>query len=161
MLVELFDRLDEFARVEQFGLVYHVRNDQRGDTFAVADDRVGSLGRQVVDQVHTFEDISQFIQQAHDLFLHFDALHLIGDNTLNHIQVTCYDFRKLSFVSDIPFGSHDGSCQQLVGYAAQGRYDNDYRLFNSLYYLLNKILFTEPTDVPPNFNTFIGMYYFN
>jgi len=31
----------------------------------------------------------------------------------------------------------------------------------STIFLTLKILFTEPTDVPPNFNTFIGMYYFN
>jgi len=114
MLVELFDRLDEFARVEQFGIVYHIRNDQRGDTLAVADDRVGSLGRQVVDEIHTFVNITQFVEQSHHLLLHFDPLCLVGNNTLYDVEMAGYDFGKLSFVGYISVCRHRGCLQQFV-----------------------------------------------
>ena len=114
MLVELLDRLDEFARVEQFGLVYHVRNDQRGDTFAVADDRVGSFGRQVVDEVHTFVNITQFVKQSHHLLLHFDPFCFVGDNTLYDVEMAGYDFGKLSFISYVSVRRHRGCLQQFV-----------------------------------------------
>ncbi len=136
MFVELLYRLDEFARIEQRCPVDHVRHDKRGDALAIAHNRVGSLRRKVVDEIHASEDVSKLVEQSHDPLLHLDAEHLVGDYPLYHVQMARYDFGKFSLVSDIPFGSHRRGGQQLVGNASQGGYDNDYGLVDSLYYFL-------------------------
>ena len=43
MLAELFARLDETARIEEFYIFNNVRDDKRGKTFSVADDGIGCL----------------------------------------------------------------------------------------------------------------------
>ena len=85
MLTELFARLDETARIEEFYIFNNVRDDKRGKTFSVADDGIGCLRGQIVDKVNALENIPQLIEQSHDTPLRIESQCFIRDNTFDHV----------------------------------------------------------------------------
>jgi len=106
MLIKLADSLDELARIEQLRPTDDVRNDQRRNTFAIADDGIGCLRRQVLDQVYAFEDVAQLVHQLHHELLNIEALLCIGDHTFDHVKMASDNFGELAFVTYITFGCH-------------------------------------------------------
>lgn len=86
----------------------------------------------------------------------------VGDDGVNHLVMAVDHFLELVFPSLVAALCQPRCGKQLVGDAAKGA-DDDYNLlmFEHRSTMLFKLRmdFTEPTDVPPNFNTFIMFLY--
>ena len=73
--------------------------------------------------------------------------------------MTVDNLPELILIRSITGCRHSGGVNQLVRDATQCGHHHDNRFIDCFYNSLDaKILFTEPTDVPPNFITFISLY---
>ena len=138
------------------GPVDNPADNQRGETLAVADNRVEGLYRQVFNERHAFENISQLIEQRLYERQKFVSLMRI-DSAMYHGNVPIYDFTKTVFISITAFHCDFGRANEFIGYSpsAETTTITGSRQLSTICLTLD-MLSTEPTDVPPNFNTFIS-----
>ena len=128
--------LDEPTGIVMLGPVDNPADNQRGETLAVADNRVEGLYRQVFNERHAFENISQLIEQRLYERQKFVSLMRI-DSAMYHGNVPIYDFTKTVFISITAFHCDFGRANEFIGYSPQRRNHYNNRLPTTLDYMFD------------------------
>ena len=118
VLVEIRFRLDEFARVVQHGVSDGPADYDGRQAFTVADNGIGRLRGQVLDQEYSLVDVRQFPEHGPESGLHFRK-HLRDDCIFSLPEMSFTDGFQLLFVGRIPFRSRFRCPYKLVSDASE------------------------------------------
>ena len=124
--------LDELARIKPLR-TGQLGGNERRQAFAVADDGVRCLLRQVLDEVDTLEDIFQFVEQLAHLALHNHLRVKLGKHPFDHLHMAADNLAELILVCGIARSRHARGLYQLIRDAAQGRHHHNDRLLPGLH----------------------------
>ena len=132
VLLVLREGLHELARVEVLCALDEFGRDERREAFAVGNDGVGRLRREVLDEAHAVENAAQFGEQR--IEPGDERCLLPGrDDGLHHGVVAVGDRIEFVEVSRIAFRGELRGADELVRHAAEGRNHHHDRVGRGFY----------------------------
>ena len=110
--------------------------DRRGEAFAVGHDGIGGFRGEFSDEMHALEDSTELIEAIGHALQDF-FLAMGRQNTAHHLVVAGMEFVEHREIIGCGVDGFCGECDELIGYSAEGRNNDDGRRIKAVDNLLN------------------------